>query len=331
MMNFCTLFDSYYLHKGIATYLSLEGVTDDFHLYVMAFDKDCYERLRNFGFKHMTVELVDDFETPELLAVKPTRTRAEYCWTCGSSIVYHFIRKYNLESLTYIDADMIFMSDPQVLLDEIGDCSVGLSPHFEAVENKNAGKFCVQFVYFKNDADGMAALTWWKDCCIEWCFAKYEDGKFGDQKYLDYIPEKFNGVHIFVNRGCGVAPWNMHQYKFGDGLSFSFQGIEYQTVFYHMHGTIFSFEKGVLSLTMKYDDAGAIEKEKFFYPYLNLVKDVYEKYLGKKVEKVRYVDRNIIIRWISSFKPLLRNNKVIRWVYGQIAHRNYDGYEKTKN
>lgn len=320
MMNFCTLFDSYYLNKGIATYLSLESVTDDFHLYVMAFDKDCYETLKGFGFKYMTVELVDDFETPELLAVKPTRTRAEYCWTCGSSIVYHFIIKYNLESLTYIDADMMFMSNPQILLDEIGDCSVGLSPHFEIPENINAGHFCVQFVYFKNNDDGMAALTWWKDRCIEWCFCRYEDGKFGDQKYLDYIPEKFNGVHVFANRGCGVAPWNMHQYKYSDGLSFLYQGVEYQTVFFHMHGADFKFENGVLSLTLRYDDATAIEKEKFFYPYLNLVKAVYEKYMNTKVDKVIYIDRNFASRCVSFFKHSLRENKIARWVYGKLRH-----------
>ena len=330
-MNFCTLFDSYYLHKGIATYLSLETVTDDFHLYVVAFDKDCYDRLKSFGFQHMTVDLVDDFETPELLAVKPTRTRAEYCWTCGSSIVYYFIKKYNLDSLTYIDADMMFVSNPKILLDEIGDCSIGLSPHFEIPENKNAGHFCVQFVYFKNDDDGMAALTWWKDRCIEWCFSRYEDGKFGDQKYLDYIPEKFNKVHIFKNRGCGVAPWNMHQYKYGEGLSFSYQGVDYQTVFYHMHGTIFSYENEVLSLTMKFDDATKIEKEKFFYPYLNLVKEVYEKYLNKKVNKVVYIDRNFVSRCVSFFKHMLRDNRLAIWIYRKLAKGRFDGYEKTKN
>ena len=81
MMNFCTLFDSYYLHKGIALYLSLEKVTSDFHMYVMAFDKKSYDKLKSIGFKRMTVELLDEFETPELLAVKPTRNKAEYCWT----------------------------------------------------------------------------------------------------------------------------------------------------------------------------------------------------------------------------------------------------------
>ena len=45
MMNFCTLFDSYYIHKGIALYLSLERVCDDFTLYVMAFDEPSYKKL----------------------------------------------------------------------------------------------------------------------------------------------------------------------------------------------------------------------------------------------------------------------------------------------
>lgn len=327
-MNFCTLFDSYYLHKGVATYLSLEKVTDDFHLYIMAFDNECYETLKGFGFKHATVELVDDFETPELLAIKPTRTRAEYCWTCGSSITYHFMKKYNLDSLTYIDADMMFVTSPQVLVEEIGNCSVGLSPHFDGKNDDVAGRFCVQFVYFKNDENGMAALEWWKDRCIEWCFCRYEDGRFGDQKYLDYMPEKFNGVHEFTNRGCGIAPWNMHEYKYGDDFCFKYQNIDYQAVFYHFHGTIFTYENEKLSLTMKYDDAKKIEKEKIFYPYIDLMKHVYENYLGKKVSKTEYIDRKFSSRLVSFMKDVFRRSTLIRWLYYDVIKWHYNGYEK---
>lgn len=38
-MNFCTLFDSYYLDKGLALYSSLEKVSEDFTLYVFALMK----------------------------------------------------------------------------------------------------------------------------------------------------------------------------------------------------------------------------------------------------------------------------------------------------
>ena len=46
MMNFCTLFDSYYLDKGLALYRSLEKVSEDFTLYVFCFDEDSYEILK---------------------------------------------------------------------------------------------------------------------------------------------------------------------------------------------------------------------------------------------------------------------------------------------
>ena len=48
-MNFCTLFDSYYMHKGLALYRSLLKNCLDFHLYIMAFDFPCYEKLKNLG------------------------------------------------------------------------------------------------------------------------------------------------------------------------------------------------------------------------------------------------------------------------------------------
>ena len=32
---------------------------------------------------------------------------------------------------------------------------------------------------------GLKALKWWRDRCLEWCYARIEDGKFGDQFYIE--------------------------------------------------------------------------------------------------------------------------------------------------
>ena len=107
MMNFCTLFDSYYMHKGLALYRSLLKNCLDFHLYIMAFDFPCYEKLKNLGLNNVTIRYICDFETEELISLKDQRTKAEYCWTCGPAIIEYFIETFSLNNCTYLDADLM--------------------------------------------------------------------------------------------------------------------------------------------------------------------------------------------------------------------------------
>ena len=62
MMNFCTLFDSYYLDKGIALYQSLEKASDDFHLYIFCFDDKSRDVLKSRNMKHATILHHTDIE-----------------------------------------------------------------------------------------------------------------------------------------------------------------------------------------------------------------------------------------------------------------------------
>lgn len=330
MMNFCTLFNSYYLQKGLATYLSLERVTDDFHLYVMAFDKECYEKLKSYNLKHLSVELVDDFETPELLEVKPTRNMAEYCWTCSAAITYHFITKYNLPSITYIDADLYFIHSPQILFDEIGDASVGLSEHWFCYKNERAGRFCVQFVYFKNDEDGMKALKYWKDKCIEWCFARYEDGKYGDQTYIEDIYNNFKGVHAIKHRGCGLAMWNYNNYTFLNGKTLVFEGKEYPIVFFHFHGAKFIGEGLKLIISSGDNSIPKVVRPFFYKPYAEFMMQIYNKYFAKSYTEVGVKDISILKKVFNNIKHFLHDNPLAKFFYYKVFDVRYNGLEKKK-
>ena len=97
MLYFCTLFDANYLSRGIATYQSLAKTGEQFHLYVVAFDDDAFEVLQQLNYTNLTAISLADFEDEALLAVKPSRTRAEYCWTSTSSLILYCIQKLPFE------------------------------------------------------------------------------------------------------------------------------------------------------------------------------------------------------------------------------------------
>ena len=320
-MNFCTLFDSNYASKGIALYLSIEQHTDDFLLYVMGMDRKCQEILNAIGFKHMIVECIDDVDSPELAEAKGNRSRAEFCWTCGSFFTDYFLHKYELPDITYLDSDLMFYNSPKIVFDEFEQkkASVGLAPHF--TKYPWPGKYCVQYVYFKNDKDGTECLRWWRNECLKWCYSRVEDGKYGDQKYLDYFVERFNNVCETENRGVGIAYWNMNDSKFKDGYTY-YKGNKWPTVFFHYSGINVQVNDGVMTFRHTMYLTDNIRKT-FIEPYAKLMKCVFTDYLNTPIAKIEIIPLSkgdnrtkILMHYLSKVLP-------IDWVVYQYMRIKY--------
>ena len=177
---------------------------------------------------------------PELLSTKPDRTPVEYCWTATPAVCRYVLEvDQTAGEVTYLDADLLFFSDPQPLFDEWGNDSVLIVPHRYAPEHRHkeltSGTYNVEWLTFKRDADGLATLDWWHDRCIEWCYSRWEDGKLGDQKYLEEFPRLFGRVRVLQHPGGGIAPWNVTTYALdttADGVPL-IDGA--QAIFYHYH------------------------------------------------------------------------------------------------
>ena len=271
--NYCTLFDSFFLSRGLALYYSLSETTPAFKLYVFPFDKKASNVLRAMALDNLIIVEQEEFENEELLKIKSERTRGEYCWTCTPVIVDFCIQHFNLSHCTYLDADLLFFSSPNKLIDEMGKNSVLITKHRYTPRydrSKIHGKYCVQFVTFKNNEAGRNVLTWWKNACIDWCFDRVEDGKFGDQKYLDDWPTRFPGIYDLPNEGAGLAPWNIQQYEIiiGKGplkIGNKASSQEWDVIFYHFHWLRFLAElrvdMGTYALSMA-------AKEVFYKPYI---------------------------------------------------------------
>lgn len=277
MHNYCTLFDSFYLSRGLAMYESLNEHSSDFQLYIFAFDNLTKEILLKLDLDKVTVVSLDEFETSELKEVKKERSIAEYCWTCTPSIISYVLKNYNVVDCTYIDSDLFFYSDPIVLISELDQHkkNVLVTEHrfsylSRLYEKKRAGRFCVQFLTFRNEENSLKILDKWRKQCIGWCYARYEDGRFGDQKYLDEWPERYDNIHILQHQGGGVAPWNLQRYNFyRDGNSIKGKvhetGSEFRMVFYHFQYVKFledgSYDVGWYYIT-------SYLKKLFYIPYL---------------------------------------------------------------
>lgn len=314
MNIFCTLFDSNYLDKGLALYYSMEKVIKEFTLYIFAFDKKCEETLNLLNLKSAIVIGLGEFETEQMLKLKGERSRAEYCWTCTPISIEYVMERYNVDICTYIDADLYFFADPSILLNEVrgDDYSVMITEHrFEETENgrklmdKN-GKYCVQFNTFKNNAQGRAVLSWWKEKCIEWCFFRHEDNRMGDQKYLENWTKDFKGVHELQNLGGGLAYWNLMQYNFSkieNGqilLRDRKNNNEFKVIFVHFQNLRYlPFHK----INLK---AGSISKKikyPLYYTYLSHVEKIramlYEEY-KISFENTKSCSANKVVAFIQT-------------------------------
>jgi hypothetical protein len=339
-LNFCTLFNSNYLTRGLLLYESLSKNCSNFHLYVFAFDDATFKFLNESALKDLTVISLREFEDAELLKVKPGRSAGEYCWTCTSSTIVYSIEKFKLDHCTYIDADMYFFSDPKILIDEMGDKSVFITEHRYSPaydRSKESGKYCVQFVTFKNDSCGMEVLRWWRNACIEWCYNRIEDGKFGDQKYLDDWTTKFSCIHVMKHCGGGIAPWNVQQYsfeKFQDNISGTeiLTGDKFDVIFFHFHGLKF-YSNDMVELSGEVYELNTNVRSIFYFPYitaLNRTKDKIAKQISfnphGSAGKSKFGPFNLLMKlkyYINDLKFSLWNLSGKNLPYRKLHHHFY--------
>ena len=332
MITFCTLFDSFYLDKGIALYKSLKKVSSDFSLYIFCFDDKAFDVLNKMNLSSAIIIHHSAFENQELLQRKKERTKAEYCWTCTPVIIEYVLSHFPVNNCTYIDADLYFFSNPQVLFDEINEAGANIVITEHRFSNSfkdkrilaRSGKYCVEFNYFDQSLNSREALNWWKGKCLDWCYDIYEKERFGDQKYLESFPVLFNGVHELKNLGGGVAPWNMRKYKLNDLSNKEIELREkksntiFPIIFFHFQNIkyINNYLVNICS-----ESHSKRLKHAIYYPYLKCIemirKDLKQYGLEFKNRNVKssnrfiaFLQKNILIFKIKSISDIVDLRKL---------------------
>lgn len=202
-----------------------------YNLWILCVDDEVHQVLQLLALPNVRLLQLSQFETADLLRVKSERAKGEYCWTLTPFAPrFVFESDSNVDCVTYIDADLWFRKDPAKIFQELDTAgkSVLITDHGYAPENDQSatsGQYCVQFMVFKRHG-GEVVRQWWEDRCIEWCYARAEDGKFGDQKYLETWPDIFKDqVHVLQNPEWALAPWNVTRFPYGNSVFFHFHGL----------------------------------------------------------------------------------------------------------
>ncbi len=319
--DFCTMFDRSYLSRGMALYESLETTGTAFCLYILALDTATNDYLKGLELKNAVIISMQEFEDDELIRIKPTRSKVEYYWTITPSIIKYTLDKYKLDSCTYLDADLYFYTSPLPLFDELSGSSIGITLHNYSPEydkSKISGRFCVQFVYFKNNLHGRKAVSWWRNECIKWCFSYSENGKFGDQKYLDHFEELFEEVHIIQHQGCGIAPWNIQKFIFsGDEKmpGITVNNLSFPVIFYHFHNLKIDLQKK--SVNLIYYEYSPEVVNIFYLPYIRKLLE-YENAIRNTNYKFNEFSILYPKKLMLAFLAIQRNlgkNMLIRKIY----------------
>lgn len=273
-MNFCTHFDSNYLPQAMTLLKSLNDNIKSFNLFMLCMDDKSYEYLKSITLKNARIlhySLIED-QMPDLVEAKKNRNNIEYFFTCSPAVCkLIFLENRYIESITYLDADLFFFSDPSVIFEEINDKSIAIIKHnFSLISRPNIkyGIFNVGWITFKNDYQGKSCLNNWYKNCIDWCYQKVERNRYADQKYLDSWPDEYKNLIVLKNKGANLAPWNISKYN----LSLKDDSIfvdEDKLVFFHFANLHqIGHKKFKTNLSRVFKSTSGILKLNIYLPYI---------------------------------------------------------------
>jgi hypothetical protein len=231
MEHYVTLFDSLFLPQGLALHLSMERHVKNYTLWILCVDDEAHDALTSLQLPNIRLLQLSKMETDVLLRVKANRSKGEYCWTLTPFAPrFVFEEDESVQRVTYLDADLWFRQHPAPIFSEFEDSGkqVLITDHAYAPEydqSATSGQYCVQFITFTRHG-GEVVRDWWEKRCIEWCYARVEEGKYGDQKYLDLWPQLFSKqVHVLRDKERTLAPWNAVRFPYSNGVFWHFHGL----------------------------------------------------------------------------------------------------------
>ena len=315
---YCTYFDHNYLSRGLALYHSLARHEPGARLWVLCLSEACYKTLLACDLPNLVPRRLADFEAadPQVAATKPTRSTVEYYFTCSPAwMLYVANNEPDAAWVTYLDSDLFFFSSPDPIYEEMRGAEIGIIPHRftrRLAAHRRFGLYNVGWVSIRRREQGIAALNWWRERCIEWCHDYVDGDRFADQRYLDRLPGMFSGVHVIGHLGANLAPWNFADLRleWRDGSVFV-EG-RYPLLFFHFQGVKREGRYYFNSHRLFHAPFPTLVRERIYQPYIAaLAAGEREAAAHLEGAEVRTIRKPAVGRPLDHVLNLIRKTRVV--------------------
>jgi len=217
-LKFVTFFDSRFLIQGtvaVASFLKQnESASGVIYCTNTLTTKILKERFRGLRVKIRNISEIPSIEEArEMMSLD--RNPIEVLLALKPILILETLKDLPREEpLVYFDADLFFYESLNTMITELGGANLLLTRHLFPSQLSSSVKYGIVnagFILMRNKSETIAVVTDWAKKCKQWCFLRLEEGKYGDQLYLnDYLdlpgvksisdPGVNNGVYYFQEK-----------------------------------------------------------------------------------------------------------------------------------
>jgi len=297
--NIATIFDKNNILKTIAFYDSLRKHSSLYIFWFLCLDEETKAVMEKLNLPKVKLFTVSELDDTELEDTKNSRKQSEFVFTTKPAFLYFISTKLqDGDLLMFADNDIIFFQSPDFFFERMRceHYSIAISPHrfpkkTSDAMNSRVGKYNAGLTIFIIGPTSRHCIQDWRNDCINWCYLRYEKERFGDQKYIEKWPLRYNEVYEIPDKGINLATWNIFNWKITEKNSQFFID-EDPLICYHFHRIKFYLENNHIKPVPIY-----VFHKKLYTLYLNKLQHALEFLLQKfNIWYFGFVKKPMIIR-----------------------------------
>ena len=188
---------------------------------------------------------VEELKIPDFDLMADDYNVVELNTAVKSFYIEHFYRRdTEVESVTYLDPDILVFASFEKLFNKLKSNSVVLTPHICSFDNSDinlhaeiqillVGIYNLGFIATSRTQTTFDFLDWWQKRIRHCCHYRPGSGVFVDQLWVNLAPVYFPGVYVEKDPGYNMCYWNHFERRLSRANGRYLVNGQHDLVFFH--------------------------------------------------------------------------------------------------